>query len=54
MTRAVLDGPLTLDSAISREAQTTKQFDGQRCRYASDFEAGNPLAKALNFQGAAC
>jgi hypothetical protein len=26
MTRAVLDGPLTFDSAISREAQTTKQF----------------------------
>lgn len=26
MARAVLDGPLTFDSAISREAQTTKQF----------------------------
>ena len=54
ITRAMLDGPLAFDNAISRDAAATK---GIRSEVAGDpdillvpdLEAGNILAKQLSF-----
>jgi phosphotransacetylase len=51
---ALLDGPLAFDNAISREAARTKGIESQVAGdpdilLAPDLEAGNILAKQLNF-----
>ncbi|HMK87450.1 MAG TPA: bifunctional enoyl-CoA hydratase/phosphate acetyltransferase [Steroidobacteraceae bacterium] len=54
ITGAVLDGPLALDNAISRDAAAVKQIDSPVAGdadilVAPDMEAGNMLAKELTF-----
>ena len=54
ITGAVLDGPLALDNAISREAAQIKKIDSPVAGRANvlvvpDLEAGNMLAKSLSF-----
>ena len=55
MTGVVLDGRLTFDKAISREPATTKSLavkvaGDTDMLIASDFDAGNMLARALSFR----
>jgi phosphate acetyltransferase len=54
ITGAVLDGPLALDNAISREAASIKHITSSVAGdadilLAPDLEAGNMLAKELSF-----
>lgn len=54
ITRAILDGPLAFDNAISKEAARTKRIHSgvagdPDILLAPDLEAGNMLAKQLSF-----
>ena len=54
ITGAILDGPLALDNAISREAAAVKKIASPVAGRANvlvvpDLEAGNMLAKSLSF-----